>query len=134
MGGRGPESDGLLKKARRDFEIARRYREAKEFVKASIIYNSAIERVLTALYRRKTHRNPPKSASLAYLATQTDIPREISEEIMSLEDERADVEEEELELERGEEFKQPVEQIEYNRVLSKGTIAKRLIIYAQAKQ
>jgi len=133
--GVGPKEGGLLKKAARDFELARRYKDAKELVAASLLYNSAIERVLKALFMQKTHKNPPKSASIAYLAMRSDLPEGISEQLMSLEDERSDVEEEEREMEIAEEdVAQSVGQTEYNTVLDKGTIVKRLISYAQANK
>ncbi len=131
-----PKGGSLLKKAQRDFELARRRRNAKEFVAASLLYNSAIERVLRALFLKKTHRSPPERASIAYLTTMTDLPHGIREELLSIEDEMADVVEEELEIERAEEdmLTGVEESHEYNTVLNKGALARRLISYAYAKQ
>ncbi len=130
-----PDRGSLLKKAQRDFELARRYRDAKELVAASLLYNSAIERVLRALFMKKTHKTPPEKASIAYLTRQADLPTGIKEELMSLQDEMADVMEEELEIEHAEEdiLTGVEERKEYNTVLNKGTIAKRLMGYAYAK-
>ncbi|MCL4378984.1 MAG: HEPN domain-containing protein [Candidatus Marsarchaeota archaeon] len=134
--GGGPEGYGLLKKAQRDFELARRRRDSKELVAASLLYSSAIERVLRALFFKKTHRSPPERVSIAYLTTRTDLPQGIKEELMSIEDEMADVVEEELEIEHAEEdiLTGVEERHEYNTVLNKGALARRLISYAYAKQ
>lgn len=134
--GGGPDRGSLLKKAQRDFELARRYRDAKELVAASLLYNSAIERVLRALFVRKTHKVPPEKASIAYLTRQADIPAGIKEELMSLQDEMSDVVETELEIEHAEEdiLTGVEERQEYNTVLNKGTIARRLMSYAYANK
>lgn len=134
--GGGPDRDGLLKKAQKDFELAKRYRDAKELVAASLLYNSAIERALKALFVKKKHRNPPEKASIAYLTRQADLPEGMSEELMSLQDEMSDVMEEELEIEHAEEdiLTGVEERQEYNTVLNKGTIARRLMSYAYANK
>ncbi|HUC39184.1 MAG TPA: HEPN domain-containing protein [Candidatus Acidoferrum sp.] len=135
MGRGGPQGDGLLKKAVRDFELARRYKDAKELVTASLLYNSAIERVLKALVIAKTRKNPPKSASISYLATQARLPAEIHEEIISLEDEASEMMEEELEIEKAEEDTRSAKMYnEYNKVLDKGSVVRRLISYAEANK
>lgn len=135
-GGSSPDRDGLLKKAQRDFELARRYKDAKELVAASLLYNSAIERVLRAIFMKKTHRSPPEKASIAYLTKRADLPEGMSEELMSLQDEMSDVIEEELEIEHAEEdiLTGVEERQEYNTVLNKGTIARRLMSYAYANK
>ena len=136
--GRGgsPERGSLLKKAQKDFELARRYRDAKELVKASLLYNSAIERVLRSLCMRKSSRNLPEEASIAYLTKKADLPESMREELLTLQDEMSDVIEEELEIEHAEEDILPgvEEKREYRTVVDKGTIARRLMSYACANK
>ncbi len=135
MGGKRPGWDDLVRKAVKDLELARRYKDAKELVTASLLYNSAIERVLRALVMARTKKDPPQKASMSYLAMQAKLPAEISEEIISLEDEASDVMEEQLEIETAEEGRMAVMgESEYSRVMGKSNLARRLISYAQAIQ
>lgn len=126
--------DGLLKKAAKDFELAKKYKDGKELITASLLYNRATERVLKALFIRKNRRQPPEKASIAYLAMKAKLPDEISSELLSVEqDEMSDVMEEELEMERMEGYGVSADS-EYNHVLSKGSVVRRLISYAEANK
>ena len=73
----------LIKKAIADFELARRYKDTKESVTASLLYSRATEKVLRAMFITKRHRTPPKSASISYLANKVELPNYISETIVS---------------------------------------------------
>ena len=127
--------EGLLKKATRDFELAKKYKDAKELITASLLYNSAMERILKALVMERTRRKPPERASLGYLAGKADLPEDIYTDIAFLEDETADVAEEELEIESRERYElSHIDRKEYNNVLNKGSIVKRLISYAEANK
>ncbi len=127
--------ESLLKKATQDFELARKYRDAKELVTASLLYNSAIEKVLKALIMAKTRRKPPEKASLEYLATQARLPEEMAIDLSSMDDEMEDIMEEELEMENLQEYKHSnIDQKEYNNVLNKSNIVRRLISYAEASK
>jgi HEPN domain-containing protein len=119
--------ESLLKKATRDFELAKKYRDRKELVTASLLYHSAMENALKALVLEQTKRKPPERASVGYLAMKVRLPEEISTDIAFLEDESAvDVMEAEgIEVDRRE---------KYNDVLSKGSIVRRLISYAEANR
>ncbi len=127
--------ESLLKKATQDFELARKYRDAKELVTASLLYNSAIEKVLKALIMAKTKRKLPEKASLEYLAEQARLPEEMAIDLTSMDDEMEDVMEEELEMENLEEYKYTnIDQKEYNNILNKSNIVRRLISYAEASK
>jgi HEPN domain-containing protein len=75
---------GLLARASKDFEMAKRYRQLRDYVTAMVLYNKAVENVLTALFISKTKKAPPKDASIGYLAKQTGVPEEISAYINSM--------------------------------------------------
>ncbi len=126
--------DGLLKKATRDFELAKKYKDGRELITASLLYNRATERVLKALFIKKNRRQPPEKASIAYLAMKARLPDEISSELLGMEqDEMSDVMEEELEMEKLEGYMVNANS-EYNHVLSKGSVVRRLISYAEANK
>ncbi len=126
--------DGLLKEAAKDFELAKKYKDGKELITASLLYNRATEMVLKALFIKKTRRQPPEKASIAYLAMKAKLPDEISSELFTMEqDEMSDVMEEELEMERSEGYRVSTDS-EYNNVLSKGNVVGRLISYAEANK
>ena len=124
---------GLLKRATRDFELARKYKDAKELVTASLLYNSAVEKVLRALVMERTRRKPPEKASMGYLAEKAGLPEDIYSDIAFFEDEMAEVLEEEHEIESRERYDfDRTDEKEYNNVLNKGTVVRRLINYAEA--
>ncbi len=76
----------LIAKASKDFELAKRHRSIREYVTATLLYNSAVEKVLKALYISKSRREPPANASIGYLARQTGVPDEISVYIKSVQE------------------------------------------------
>ena len=82
----------LVKRAIADFELARRYRDAKESFTASLLYRRATEKVLRALFIKRTHHEPPKRASIVYLANKVDLPVYISENLSEQEEQLDDIE------------------------------------------
>jgi HEPN domain-containing protein len=76
----------LITKATKDFELARRYKQLKEYVTASALYTSAVEKVLQALFISRTRRDPPANASIHYLARHTSVPEEVSVYIAAMEE------------------------------------------------
>lgn len=76
----------LVKKAWKDFELAKKHRQIKEYVTATLLYNTAVEKVLTALFINKTRKAPPANASIGYLAMRTGVPMEISTYITSVQE------------------------------------------------
>lgn len=69
----------LVKRAIADFELARRYRDARESFTASLLYKRAAEKVLRALFIKSMHHEPPKRASIVYMAKKVDLPVYITE-------------------------------------------------------
>lgn len=78
----------LVAKAKRDFELARKHKQIKEYATATILYASAIKNVLKALFISRTRKEPPKNASVQYLANHAGVPTEISVYMTSMEQER----------------------------------------------
>ncbi len=125
--------ESLLKKATRDFELAKKYKDTEELGTASLLYSSAIERVLKALVMERTKKKLPKRASIGYLAGKAGLPEDIYAEIAFISDNVADATEEELEMESHEKYDLGnADTVQYNNVLSKGSIVRRLISYASA--
>ncbi len=124
----------LLRKAVKDFELAKKYRDAKEYVTASMLYRNATEKVLKSLVMQKSKREPPKNASIEYLASKANIPESIYGDLVEMPDERSELMEEEslLEMEFEEKKEESVEAIEYHNAISKHDVVKRLIDYAKA--
>ena len=58
----------LIAKASQDFELAKMHKQVREYVTATMLYNRAVEKILTALFISRTKREPPKNASIDYLA------------------------------------------------------------------
>ena len=79
----------LVRKAWKDFELAKRHRRIKEYVTATLLYNTAVEKVLTALFINKTRRSPPANASIEYLAMRTGMPPEITTYISTMQQDAA---------------------------------------------
>jgi HEPN domain-containing protein len=79
----------LVAKASQDFELAKMHKQVKEYVTATILYNRAVEKVLKALFISRTKREPPKNASISYLARRTGVPDEVAVYITSLEENEA---------------------------------------------
>lgn len=123
----------LLKKAVKDFELARKYSEGKEYTTASILYRAATEKVLQALFLKHRKKSPPTNASIEYLAKQTELPDGIYEEVISIPDESAELLEEESLLEYDEDERTHLAQrSEYHSTLSKRQAVRRLLDYAEA--
>ena len=53
---------------------------------ATILYNRAVEKVLKALFISRTRKEPPKNASIDYLARRTGVPDEVAVYITSLDE------------------------------------------------
>ncbi|MGD0728793.1 MAG: HEPN domain-containing protein [Candidatus Micrarchaeaceae archaeon] len=76
----------LIAKATKDLELAKRHKRQKEYVTATTLYNSAVEKVLMALFISKKRHEPPANATTEYLARQTGVPEEISIYINSVQE------------------------------------------------
>jgi HEPN domain-containing protein len=79
----------LMTRATKDFELAKRHKQVKEYVTATLLYTSAVEKVLKALFISKTKREPPADASIHYLARYTGVPEEVSVYIASMDENEA---------------------------------------------
>ncbi len=123
----------LIKKAVKDFELARKYGDAKEYITASILYRTATEKVLKALYQYRKNKNPPSNATIEYLAEQTMLPSSIYEDIVAMPDERTEIMEEEslMEYDEVESTRRAVAS-EYHSTLMKHELVRRLLDYAEA--
>jgi len=78
---------GLIARASRDLELAKRCMQIKEYVTANLLYSKAMEKVLKALFLYKIKKQPPINASIGYLAKETGVPEEIGVYINSVKDE-----------------------------------------------
>lgn len=76
----------LIAKASQDFELAKMHKQVKEYVTATILYNRAVEKVLTALFISRTRKEPPRNASIDYLARKTGVPDEVAVYINTLDE------------------------------------------------
>ncbi|MDE1857351.1 MAG: HEPN domain-containing protein [Candidatus Micrarchaeota archaeon] len=113
----------LVKRAIADFELARRYRDAKESFTASLLYKRATEKVLRALFIKRNHHEPPKRASIVYMAKKVDLPVYITETL----------DEQEERMEEMEEAVAPeIEETRPVATMRKRDAVKRLIDYAVA--
>jgi HEPN domain-containing protein len=70
----------MLVGASKDFDLAKRYKNAGEFTIAELLYAEALEKVFTALFIRGTGNAPPSGTSISYLATKLKMPRELFDE------------------------------------------------------
>ncbi len=70
--------------ARKDLELARKYRSKGDIAVATLLYNKAISGVMRALYYRKTGRHAPSEASLEYLSSKASLPDEVEEYVRSV--------------------------------------------------
>ncbi len=77
---------GLVARALRDMELAKRYRQRKEYAATTLLYNKAIERVLKALFISKKRKNPPLGASAVFLASNIKMPEEIMSGLAALQE------------------------------------------------
>ena len=75
---------GLVARALKDMELAKRYRQRKEYAATTLLYNKAIERVLKALFISKKRKDPPIGASAVYMASNMRMPEEIMTGLLSL--------------------------------------------------
>jgi HEPN domain-containing protein len=76
----------LVARALKDMELAKRYRQRKEYAATTLLYNKAIEKVLKALFISKTRKDPPLGASAVYLASNIRMPEEIMTGLLSLQE------------------------------------------------
>ena len=76
----------LIANASRDFEVAKARKGVRDYVTAIVLYNKAVEKVLKALFITKTHKEPPRNASIGYLASRTGMPEEVSVYITTLQE------------------------------------------------
>ena len=75
---------GLVARALRDMELAKRYRQKKEYAATTLLYSKAIDRVLKALFISKKKKEPPIGASAVYIASNMRMPDEIMNGLLSL--------------------------------------------------
>ncbi len=123
----------LVRNAMRDFELARKYRDAKEYLTASILYRKATEKVLKALFLQYRRKSPPANASLEYLAEQAKLPENIYDELVSIPDETTELQQDEQLLEYDDyEMTHREQASEYRDTLSKHELVRRLLDYAKA--
>lgn len=86
---------GLVRRASRNFELARRYRKEGDVAVATLLYNKAVSGVMRALYLNKTGKSAPQGVSIGYLASRTEIPVEVEQyiaSVMETDDEKEEVE------------------------------------------
>ncbi len=74
----------LMDRARKNLELAKRYRKEKNFEVAILLYSKALESTLRAMYKRSKGKYAPKSASLQYIANATELPKEVEDYIISV--------------------------------------------------
>ena len=123
----------LIKRAAQDFELAKKYGDAREYITASILYRKATEKILKALYTQRKNREPPRSASMEFMAMQMELPEEIFDDLVSLPDERAELMAGENLLEYDdEEQTHMARDEEYRSAMSKQDLVRRLMDYAKA--
>lgn len=72
--------DEMLVGASRDFNLAKRYKQAGEYTISVLLYTEALEKVFRALFIRRTGNEPPSGASIDYLALRLRMPKEIFDE------------------------------------------------------
>ncbi len=133
---RKSDKRSLMKRAVRDFELARRYGEAKEYVTESVLYQKAAEKILRALSMRHA-KKLPKDASLGYLAKKARIPESIYGDLVEMPDERSEMIEEEerlsfMDMEKEEDQNRVLESTERSHAMTKRNVVKRLMDYAMA--
>jgi len=76
------EKDGShIRAARKDLELARKYRSRGDIAVATLLYNKAISRAMRMMYYKRTGRHAPRDASLGYLSANANIPDEVAEYI-----------------------------------------------------
>lgn len=76
----------LIAGAQKDFELAKRHKKIREYVTATLLYTSAVEKVLKALFISRTRKEPPKDASIRYLAIRAGVPEEVSVYMATMEE------------------------------------------------
>jgi len=125
----------VLKDAARDFELANRYKAARDYITASNLYRAAASKILTALVSRRVRKALSRIDDIEYLALQTRLPKDIKNELLSsIADERDEIAlEEELEERDELEMTRRAELEEYNSALSKYNVVKRLMDYASTR-
>ncbi|MDE1865252.1 MAG: hypothetical protein KGH94_01270 [Candidatus Micrarchaeota archaeon] len=82
-----------IKVAKRDLELARKYRSKGDIAVATLLYNKAISGVMRTLYHRKTGRHAPPDASLEYLSSRASLPDEVEEYVRSVMEPETEAEE-----------------------------------------
>ncbi len=70
----------MLVGASKDFDLAKRYKQAGEFTIAVLLYTEATEKVLKVLFMRENRKEPPIGASIEYLALKARMPKELLED------------------------------------------------------
>lgn len=106
----------LITTASNDFELAKRHKQIREYVTATLLYNKAVEKVLKALFISRTNRQPPANATIEYLAKRTGVPEEVSAYITSMQEESA-------------ESMEPVDFVDFDRETSMERGAERQAFY-----
>jgi len=122
----------LIARASKDFELAKRYRQLRDYVTATLLYNTAVEKVLKALYINKAKKQPPANASIDYLAKQTGVPAEISAHINSIKETEINAEPTEL-MNFGEYEEESVGKSAERQAFYLDGLTKRLLDYVQSR-
>ena len=122
----------LIARASKDFELAKRYRQLRDYVTATLLYNTAVEKVLKALYINKAKKQPPANASIDYLAKQTGVPAEISAYINSMRETEINEEPADL-MGFGEDEEENVARSAERQAFYLDGLTKRLLDYVQAR-
>ncbi len=125
---------GLIKRAGRDFELAKKYESAKEYVTASTLYRKAVEKTLLALIIKHGNKQVPTNASVNYLVEETKLPfeldleqvtyRTIDYDVLDAEEVVAGIEEKEM--------LPKMKKKEYVNTISMHETVRRLLGYANA--
>lgn len=122
----------LIAKASKDFELAKGYRQLRDYVTATLLYNTAVEKILKALYINKSKKQPPANASIDYLAKQTGVPSEISAYINSIRETEINEEPADL-MGFGEDEDENVSRSAERQAFYLDGLAKRLLDYVQSR-
>ncbi|MCL5433578.1 MAG: hypothetical protein M1538_01190 [Candidatus Marsarchaeota archaeon] len=126
----------LIVKAIHDFELANKYKYAKNYIIASVLYRKATEKILNALStKKKTQINATyKIDDIEYLVVNAKIPSELSSELIEISDEKEEtLREEQLEEYDENEKTHLAKKEECESAIEMYEITKRLIDYASTR-
>ncbi|MGC8572109.1 MAG: hypothetical protein ACP5RI_03255 [Candidatus Micrarchaeia archaeon] len=123
----------LIKKAIHDFELANKYKAAKNYIVASVLYRKATEKVLEALSKRHIKKAALGIDNIEYLTLKAKIPKDISYELIEIPREDEEIlKEEQLEEFDENENTHLAKHEEYENTIEMYEITRRLIDYASS--